>query len=347
MIPEIFAIAVFITLLAGITTYILDSPKNTAVSFQSVQRIVTHVEGFELVESGVPLKAPYLFDVGSAIWANYPFFIYRGETYERAGAGGVVIRKPVSRNARYEVREEARDFDESDKRVLASNLSIIDRENGEVLGVRFLREGQIVGGTGWIGEHAAKFVRQVLVPDDPIGGGRGIKPYPQHPFQIERLAYDADKDKPQITGCPSTFFIDRPPWNRTLNTGGWRFLPQSPIDAATCSGNYIAILSGAYADQVFIDILTREGSFLIQSEIRTMASLDMLSIRADQLLIDAKQVSFNLFYATPKDISNPTYSPLRQSYKVRITLPAGWTENIPLPAHPSPVIPPWPDQSPP
>lgn len=327
MMVQIFSIVVFVVLVSGMVAYISGPPKNTAAPFQSVQHIVTNVDGFELVQPSISPKVPSLFGVESAIWANYPYFVFRGETYERAGAGGVVIRRDVSHKPRYEVREEALDLDELNKRVLASNLFIADKENGEILGVRFLRDGQIVDGNGWIGEHAAKFVRHVLVPDDPIGGPLGTKPYPQHPSRIERLSYGVNNDKTQIAGCPSAFFIDRLPWNITLNAGDWRFLPQSPVKSAICFDNYVIVLSGVYSGQVFVDLLTREGSFLVQSEIKIPVSPDARFLKADYLLIDADQVSFDLFYDVLKNPDSLKHSPLSQGYKVHIKLPKDWQLN--------------------
>ena len=120
-------------------------------SRDGVKRTVSSVEGFELQHSGAEGDAFPFFEIGYAIWANYLYFTYHDETYERAGAGGVIIRRHEVRPTHYLVHEEIKSHDAARRRVLGSTIRISDKQSGEVLASRSFRDGEIENGTGWVG----------------------------------------------------------------------------------------------------------------------------------------------------------------------------------------------------
>lgn len=235
-----------------------------------ISRTVSGVEGFELRHNGFDdgLRHPGHFSLGYAVWANYPFVVYRGEVYRRAGPGSVFIRPAQGLMPRYIVDEAVLE-PEQNLDYSRSGLEIIDRSTRQVLGRRTLRAGQTENGHGWTGQHAAEFVRSVLQTSAPIGGAVGVKPYGNAPATFAMLG-DGKVSPVEAGGadCPSTYRLDKQRHHTSLDTGAWVFMPQHHVDSYACDGNYILVQTG-YGNLLDLDLLTTDGRHVFQTELHT------------------------------------------------------------------------------
>lgn len=279
----------------------------------------SEVEGFELRYTNLAPNEFPLFGPENAIWANYPFFVFDGNTYERAGSGGVIIRKGAPRKTRYLVEETIEKHDSQGMQALRSRLSIIDKETNITLGKRRLEYGQVENQSAWVGDHAAYFVRAVLNTNLPIGGWIGAKPYPQAPVNIEpqstHRSYGAIPK-----GCPTSYAIGTHRHKRTLDTPTWRFLPQSPISSVVCAENKIVILSHVYPDDLYIDVLSEQGTSLFQSELRINISADARVVQIDRASFKGSVLELDLghfIFSGPYD--RRTWNPYR-FHRVRLSM---------------------------
>jgi hypothetical protein len=255
-----------------------------------IHNVARHVEGFELIDA----DGEGFFGRLYAIGANYPYFVYRNETYERAGSGAVVIRRGEARSTEFVVREEVV---ERDKRgnVTRSRLTIANKESGEILGWRYLRDGEIEDGHGWVGAHAVKFVQQVLIRDSPVGGAAGIKPYPTLDTRIEVLPPTGmDIQYFSTSNCPSDFTFEGFP--KTLVTASWRFLPPAPIAAVTCAGDFVVVASNSFPDSAYVDVLSKDGRSLAQSALKVAVPTEAFLARIDNLAFESDAMVFDLNY---------------------------------------------------
>ncbi|WP_458070167.1 hypothetical protein [Rhodanobacter sp. BL-MT-08] len=226
---------------------------------------VSGVQGFDLKYKNVPPKSFPFFVPGYAVWANYPYFTHDGKTYERAGVGGVVIRTGDIRSTRYQVTETVEAWDVDGPR--RSTITIYDKKSRSIVATRILRQGEIEHQMGWVGQHAAEFVRRFLLTDKPIGmGGVGVKIYPSAQVNITAegplsLPETSWKCSPSVT---STIIAGE---GRSIGKDDWQFLPQSPIDDFACEGENIIVLSGIYPNHLFLDLLTKKGVNVFQTDI--------------------------------------------------------------------------------
>lgn len=227
---------------------------------------VSEVQGFDLEYKNVPPKRLPFFTTGYAVWSNYPYFTHDGKTYDRAGVGGVVIRLGDIQPTRYQVTEtvEAWGFGGPSR----SRLTIYDKKTRSIVATRILRQGEIEHQMGWVGQHAAEFVRRFLLTDEPIGvGGVGAKIYPRAQVKITQEGLPSLPETSWT--CPrsvtSTIIAGE---GRSIGENKWQFLPQSPIDDVACAGGNILVLSGIYPNQLFLDILTADGVNAFQTDIR-------------------------------------------------------------------------------
>lgn len=228
---------------------------------------ISGVDGFEIQYVGLHPKELPFFEVGYAIWANYPYFTYGGDTYERAGVGGVIVRRNVMRPTRYVVVETVKGLNPFLGHPHESTLTILDKETHAIIAHRTLREGEIENGMGWVGQHAAEFVRKNLKTDAPIGvGGVGAKIYPRIPVEVDPLPIPSQAHDDSGCGSAMSLSFGRPP-PMTLDTPKWRFLPQEPVSDFACSHGYILVLSNVFPNDLFIDVLTEDGTYLFQTEI--------------------------------------------------------------------------------
>lgn len=92
---------------------------------------VLGVSGFELRYEGLREGELPFFEPGYAIWANYPYFTLDGETYERAGVGGIIIRRHYVRPTRYLVTETVDGREVFLEQPRKSTLTIIDKKNAQ------------------------------------------------------------------------------------------------------------------------------------------------------------------------------------------------------------------------
>lgn len=227
---------------------------------------VSGVQGFDLEYKNVPPKRFPFFALGYAVWANYPYFTHDGKTYERAGVGGVVIRLGDIRPTRYRVTETVDSWAFGGPS--RSRLTIYDKKTRSIVATRILRQGEIEHQMGWVGQHAAEFVRRFLLTEEPIGvGGVGTKRYPRAPVNISQeglpsLPETSWKCSPSVT---STIIAGE---GRSVGKHDWQFLPQQPIDDFACASGNILVLSGIFPSHLYLDLLTAEGVNEFQANIR-------------------------------------------------------------------------------
>ena len=232
-----------------------------------ISRTVDGVDGFELRHTGFgdARRKPGHFSLGYAIWANYPYIVYRGKEYRHAGPGSVFVRLAQGPAPRYIVEEFALDPDRNVD-TPHSSLEIIDRSTGAVLGSRGLRSGQVENGHGWTGQHAAAFVRRVLRTPVPIGGPVGTTTDGSAAATVDALP---DGDVPAAgDGCPSTYRLDQTLGDSGLDTGAWMFVPQLPVNSYACHEHYILTQEG-WGNLLYLDLLTTDGRHVFQTELRT------------------------------------------------------------------------------
>ena len=231
-----------------------------------IKRTISDVDGFELVHEKFENNQSPFFGYVYAIWADYPFFLYRGEVFERAGAGGVIVRRTESLFPKYLVHEELLTSDP--KRcfsgVCKTHLTVSDRLTGEIIAWRTLIQGEFENGHGWEGQHAAEFVRSVLKTSKPIGGQVGTKAYPRAASTVTEVSMSAERHQySKLLGCPMKYEIS----NRRLFAKDWSFIPQSSIQAVACSKSYVLIFSYVFPEDIYLDVLSESGKFLWQTEL--------------------------------------------------------------------------------
>jgi hypothetical protein len=271
-----------------------------------ISRTVSDVDGFELRHDGFHdgLRYPGHFSLGYAIWANYPFVVYRGKVYSRAGPGSVFVRPAQGLAPRYVVSEVPVD-PEQHLGYSLSGLEISDRRTGEVLGYRTLRQGQTENGHGWTGQHAAEFVRRVLQTPAPVGGPVGTKPYGNAVATFDALG-DGDVPPAEETGngCPSTYRLDREQPHIGLDTGAWVFVPQHHVDSYACAGNYILVQTG-YGNLLDLDLLTTDGRHVFQTELHTpvdqVATIALRRLRLSKTTSGNIRLQVDIYYGAAND----------------------------------------------
>lgn len=288
-----------------------------------VYRTAGAVEGFELRHNGFSTarRHPGNFSLGYAVWANYPFLIYRGEVYRQAGVGSVFIRPADGLAAQYIVEETALE-PEGPLGNPRTELLITDRASGQVLAQRILREGQVENGHGWAGQHAAEFVRRVLHTRTPIGGPVGTKSYGKAVTTLE-LLMDA---VPPVTqgggvGCPATYRLAKERQPTGLDTGAWVFVPQNHIHSFACDGNYILTQSG-YGNWLHLDLLTSDGKHVFQTDLHTpvegSAEVAITRLRLEHTRSASTAMQIDVFYGEAKGLNKQVPA---QLFRATIQLP--------------------------
>lgn len=289
-----------------------------------IMRSAHAVDGIELRHHGYDetrRRFPGNFSLGYAIWANYPYLVYGGEVYRRAGPGSVFVRPAQGPAPRYLVSEFALE-PELDRTDTPSELEVFDRTSGEVMARRYLHMGRSENGHGWAGQHAAEFVRKVLATDAPIGGGVGSKPYGAADATLEVLE-GAVKPPAERVGmdCPASYRVHKERTSIALDTGAWAFVPQSHLNSFACHGDYILVESGN-ADQLDLDLLTVDGEHVFQAELRgklepyARNALKRLRVGDGEMLVDFVHAPYAPY--GKRDTAPPPARLLR----ARIVLPA-------------------------
>lgn len=278
---------------------------------------VSGVQGFDLEYKNVPPNRFPFFTTGYAVWANYPYFTHDGKTYERAGVGGVVIRFGDIRPTRYQVTETV------DAWALGSpsrsRLTIYDKSTGSIIATRVLRQGEIENQMGWVGQHAAEFVRRFLLTDEPIGaGGVGTKIYPQASVKISPEEMPS-LPEPSST-CPSSVTSTLIAGARSIGKHDWQFIPQQPIDDFACAGRKILVLSGIFPSRLYLDLLTQEGINEFQTNIRFPVFIDYSITKISKPSLSKNSIHFHISFLKAKNIhGDPTREPDRY-FKVTIPI---------------------------
>lgn len=321
-----------------------------------VVRSVAGVDGFELRHtgfdpSGLNSFQPHL-SLSYALWANYPFVVYRDKVYQRAGPGSVFVRPRGTNNPRYLVEEIADSPDAKSEGM--SSLSVRDRSERELLGIRYLRNGQVEGGHGWVGQHAMEFVRKVLITDAPPGARLGDQPYGAAP--VTQTALRAGNGDPPLyggDGCPPAYRIDRNVRPLQFDAGAWAFRPQNNVDSFACTANFIVVESGDGA-RLLLDLLDANGTHLFQTEVTlpfdssASATVQRLRVNGQRLQVDVhihpgkladgaerarQRVRLVISMAPPEPEPEPEPEPDPVETPVPAALPA------PLPATPPAPVP--------
>lgn len=278
---------------------------------------VSGVQGFDLEYKNVPPNRFPFFTTGYAVWANYPYFTHDGKTYERAGVGGVVIRFGDIRPTRYQVTETVNAWALGSPS--RSRLTIYDKNTGSIIATRVLRQGEIENQMGWVGQHAAEFVRRFLLTDEPIGaGGVGTKIYPQASVKISPEEMPS-LPEPSST-CPSSVTSTLIAGARSIGKHDWQFIPQQPIDDFACAGGKILVLSGIFPSRLYLDLLTQEGINEFQTNIRFPVFIDYSITKISKPSLSKNSIHFHISFLKAKNIhGDPTREPDRY-FKVTIPI---------------------------
>ena len=234
----------------------------------AIMRSAGGVDGFEMRHSGFGAERLYPgnFSLDYAIWANYPYVVYRGEEYRRAGPGSVVVRKAAGPGPRYLVEETAIESERVRANAL-TELVVSDRTSGDIMARRYLRMGQSENGHGWAGQHAGEFLRKVLSTDAPIGGRVGGKPYGRANATLDVLLEQVEAPAERAgVDCPASYRVDKQRPRIALDTGAWVFVAQDHLNSFACHGDTILVESG-HGDQLRLDLLSTSGEHLFEAEL--------------------------------------------------------------------------------
>lgn len=228
--------------------------------------VVAAATGFTLVESGFSGRAQPLFGIAYATRSPYQHVSFQRETFFPTRNHSVVVFPADLKSNRYVTTETLLAID-ADGRTKSSRLSIVDTESGKEVASRILRVGQIEDQTGWVGDHASKFVRAVLPPPPefraPLRYWNQVK---EQSLLTTRLLPLNDSKPFEFVAqnCPPGVEIKRHgyPGELALDTPTWRFVPISPLNGAFCSGRYVVVVSAIFPGSPVVDVLHLNGSHL-------------------------------------------------------------------------------------
>lgn len=279
-----------------------------------ISQTVSDVEGFELRHIGSNRPDAFFLAENYVIAANYPFFNYRGDTYEKAGVNGAIIRRNHQRATNYVVEETSLINENSSilSQLYAllyggTQITIRERNSGKTLASRRIKRGQVEDEHGWEHEHATMFVLRVLQPKNFDHKKRlGIlKSYPETAAKFTTLPFGETLELGNyIVSCPEDYVINRNTSLRRLTTRNWHFLPQAPLQYAACSGEYVFVFSSVFPNELFIDVITKSGVFVTQTEVRLPIPMGAYMIRLDSVSYTRPNISFELWYAKNESINN-------------------------------------------
>ena len=304
LIVRVFIVIIFLAVLYHLKT-----------GWINIRNTASHVEGFELKYNGFKPKVFPFFHTEYAVWANYPYFTHDGDTYEQVGMGGVIVHKNKLLPTKYLVEETARIQNTKPyPRIKLSTLRVVNKSTGDVMASRIIRDGQVENDVGWEGEHAAKFIRKVLLTDKPIGGHVGVKPYPKLSLKKqEQIIQKIDiKNASEKMICPKSFKISKSPWPATLDTHHWKFKPQAPIDSFSCSNGYVLVSSYVYPETLYFDLLTIDGRFVQQFEINILVPVGVTEIKLESFAMLGRNMQIYFHHKSKKNeaVNSSTYTRL-------------------------------------
>lgn len=297
-------------------TFLYSIPLFLFINFRythlKVVRIVDNVDGFELRHTGMAHKIQPFLGVGYVIWSNYSFFTYNGDTYERAGVDGVVIRKNTIRPTKYLVEEISKNIDLEERELVKSSIRIFDKSKSEIIASRIIRKGQVENQTGWEGQHAVEFVRSVLHVGSPIKNYQ----YPtiDSDVNVQKLDPNSKRVVLENKRCPDDFEIIREPGSASLNTEKWRFLPKDPIDSFACWDGHILVHSRVYPDNLHFDLLDFDGNFI--GQFRTYVSSPVQAKVGDIENFSLKNgiIQFHIEHQARESMFVAKYTPYSYTY---------------------------------
>ncbi len=169
--------------------------------------------------------------------------------------------------SRYVVTERVRKNPRSDWWPIQVIWTLRDQQTGKVMARRELwRNGSNEWSNdtprGWQGDHAARFVQEVLQPSRTWPGN--IHRYPLVNARIERVAAEGltwEDTKDRVSGCNGRV--------ESVGKGAdsyvqsvdpdWRFKPETSVDRVFCIGPDIYVVSGSFTRDFDIDKLGSDG----------------------------------------------------------------------------------------
>jgi len=281
-----------------------------------ITRTASQVDGFELRHTGFGDRRlhPGNFSLAYAIQAGYPYLVYRGETYRRAGPGSVFVRPAQGVKPRYLVEETPaepiREYGDT-----ASRLVVTDTTTGEIIAHRHLRMGHIENGHGWAGQHAAAFLHKVLLAAEP----------PRAPSEVATANIEVLEEgvaaPPERTGanCPSAWTVDRRRTHAALDTGAWVFVPGGDMGSFACDGAFILVESGN-GFELNLDLLTTGGEHLFSIGLRGKLDLYAKNMLT-RLRVDQNEMAFDFVHAPFRERGEN--APPARLLRARVALPPG------------------------
>ncbi|WP_324813876.1 hypothetical protein [Variovorax sp.] len=272
-----------------------------------IEKAATDVKGFDLVFDGSAAPTAFgLFEVGYAIKANYGYFTYRGKLYSSVGGGSALIRPVTSSPAAFTVRETAQATDEHGN-ATKSLLQILDKNNGQELARRVLVAHAVEDGTGWTGDHAVKFVREVLKSPQAPGRPWGVADYRPTVAQIqlsEPLTSSPYPRQVEPEHCPETLRIERRRHSSTIRGEGFEFLPYHPLNLVACDSGRVLVTSGVYASDFYFDALTLDGEHISQGHVRLPLPLEARWAALKEVSLDGRTVRATLLVNQQADFKS-------------------------------------------
>jgi hypothetical protein len=207
----------------------------------------------------------------------YSRIYYDGRVYTPVSHGARVSVPWQGAHSRYVITEKVDKNPRSDRWPVRVTWTLEDRESAKVMATRELwrRDGTPWSAdtpSGWQGDHAARFVEQVLRPQQPALDRTSL--YREAAFDAEIIAplsLTLSKQERATSGCEERVKIVTLGFSQRVQSlsPDWQFEPSFPPDQVFCAGADVYVISGPFADSINIDRLNSQGQLIEQLRFTT------------------------------------------------------------------------------
>lgn len=223
-----------------------------------------------------------IMGLGYARWAKFSRILYEGNSYYQVGVAATLVKKNTQ-PTRFIVREGYRLRPGPMGMLRYATLRIEDQKTKAIIASKeWFCDGNYCnygpeGVQVWPGHFAVKFIREVLNPDNSIGGAIGVERYPHTYATVEqktpKTSIAQTKVTSKILGCATDvkveMRIDKDMHHGILTRSDWAYIPQEHVHQVICVSEGIFVFSWVIPDHVSIDWLTPDGELLGQYQIKT------------------------------------------------------------------------------